>query len=125
MGVSNSIFSISKVQGDPEFIKYLKELNSYKTPTINYKELNARTPTLNEIYTALEQSGIKILNESLQKDGKKITIHTFEITDNEIDYSEDLTLKYESNQSGEKYVENISGIKTHNRILIKLSLIHI
>ena len=127
MGVSNSIFSISKVQGDSEFIKHLQGLDSYKTPSLEYKEPNAREPTLAEIYKSIELSGIKILNERLEKDeiklkeGKNITIHTFDITDNEIDYIEDLTLRYESNNSEEKSIESISGIKTHYRILIKLA----
>lgn len=125
MGTSNGIFSLSDVQGDSDFISYAKELDSYKIPTTDYKEPDARNPTLNEIYRALAESEIEILNERQEKgvddEGKDLTIHIFDITDNEIDYSEDLTIKYKTGQSTNDPILSISGIKTHYRILIKLT----
>jgi hypothetical protein len=120
MRTSNSVFSISEVQNDATFSSYLTELNSYATPSIDYKEIYARKPTINEIYLSLNTSGIKILNETLRQDKENITIHIFEIKDDEIDYTEDLTLKYKTNQSFNEPIQSIVGIKTHYRILIKL-----
>ncbi len=122
MGTSNILFSISEVQEDSDLISYANELNSYQIPSIGYKELDARNPSLNEIYQALKEAGIEILNERQQKEeSDDVTIHIFEITDDEIGYEEDLTIRYKTGQSPDKPVSNISGIKTHYRILIKLT----
>ena len=67
MGVSNSLFSIVEVQGDAEFIAYVKQLDTYQIPSVEYQELNARKPTLNEVYQSLKNAGIKIINERLEK----------------------------------------------------------
>jgi hypothetical protein len=120
MGTTNSIFSIAEVQEDAEFTVYLTELNSYATPSIDYYEVDARKPTINEIYHSLNKAGITILNERLDLDNEDLTIHIFEIKDNESDYGEDLTLRYKTNQSLDDPIESIGGIKTHYRILIKL-----
>ena len=123
MGVSNSLFSISEVQGDSEFISYLNELNSYDTPEINYLELESRKPTLNEVYESLKNAELEIISERTEideielKNGKDITIHIFEIKSDFSEFPEDLTIKYESIE----VIESISGIKTHHRILIKLA----
>lgn len=125
MGTSNSLFSISEVQGDSEFISYANELDSYQIPSVDYEEPNARNPTLNEIYQALKQAGIEILNERQQKDeidnSEDIISHVFDISDDEIDYEEDLTIRYKKGQSPDEPIKSISGIKTHYRILIKLA----
>lgn len=123
MGVSNSVFSICKVQGNLEFITYANKVNSYAIPSKDYIEPYARMPTLKEIYQALKKAKIQITNERIKRDAidKKLTVHIFNITDNEIDYSQDLTVKYETGQSSKDTIRSISGIKTHARILIKLT----
>lgn len=125
MGTSNSLFSISEVQEDSSFISYANELDSYQIPSEEYKEPNARNPSLNEIYQAIEEAAIEIKNERQDIDDsnedKKIIVHIFDITDSEIDYEEDLTIRYLKGQSLDEPVLSISGIKTHYRILIKLA----
>lgn len=127
MGVSNSLFSIREVQGQTDFTSHLEQLNSYQTPNVNYVEINARNPTLNEIYEALRKAGIQTISERKVKDeiqvkeGKAITIHIFEIMDKESESCEDLTIRYEAASNSTEPVQSISGIKTHHRILVKIA----
>jgi hypothetical protein len=127
MGVSQSLFSICEVQEDKEFITYLSQLDSYRTPDPNYQEFGARRPTLNDIYESLKNAGIEIISERKVKDeiklkeGKDFTIHILDIKDDVSEHNEDLTLKYPTQNGLNDPIENISGIKTHYRILIKLA----
>lgn len=125
MGTSNSLFSISQVQDDPDFITYANDLKSYQIPSKAYREWDAKVPTLNEIYLAIKDASIEIVSErhgtDITTEGKRVTIHTLEITDGYIDYEEDLTIRYLKGQSQDEPVLSISGIKTHYRILIKLA----
>ncbi|WP_139251973.1 hypothetical protein [Maribacter aquivivus] len=126
MGQSHNLISICEVQNDVDFYSYLKDLDSYFSPGLAYSDKNARYPNLTEIYQALKDSGIKIIEERKTQDstelknGKDITIHVFGISDDETEFTEDLTIRYES-QNINNPVNSISGIKTDIRILIKLS----
>lgn len=125
MGTSNSLFSISQVQGDSEFISYANQLDSYNIPSKEYIELEARMPSLNELYKGINESGIQIINErkdlEVDENSRKIIIHIFEISDSEIDHTEDLTVRYFKNQSANDSVISMIGIKTHFRILVRLA----
>lgn len=126
MGQSLNLISVSEVQNDKDFHSYLKELDSYFTPEIEYTDKDARYPSLSELYQAFNNTKINIVSEKKaqdtleQKTGKDITIHIFEISDDETKSTEDLTIRYET-QNITKPLVSIAGIKTDVRILIKLS----
>jgi hypothetical protein len=125
MGVSYSIMPISDVQSNNDFKGYLNSLEKFGNIDSGLIETNSRYPSLNEIYESLEKAQITICSENKRLDeleikkGNEIVIHSLSITDSEVDYEDDLTLKYFKSNNNSEPIFSLTGIKSDIRILIK------
>ncbi len=125
MGASNSVISISEIQGNSEIINYFGTLENYQIPDSSYLEHSARYPTIREVLISLAKLDIKIKGEhksTLKENNQEIVVHSFDIKNNETEYCEDLTLRYLKRHNDNTPVLSISGIKTDYRILIKIAI---
>ena len=127
MGVSHSLFSISQIQSNSDFVDHIKSLNGFQTPDFGSEEKEARYPSLDEVYYSIQLADIKIINERIEIDkfkleeGRNITIHVFSIKDAESKHEGDLTITYPTGSGRNEWIESISGIKTDLRILVRLT----
>ncbi len=117
---------ISDVQSDNDFKGYLNSLEKFGDIDSGLIEINSRYPSLNEIYESLKRAQITICSENMRLDeleimkGNEIIIHSLSITDSEVDYEDDLTLKYYKSNSNNEPILSLTGIKSDIRILIKV-----
>lgn len=125
MGLSYSIMPISVVQSNKDFKSYLSALEKAGYIDSRWIEANSRYPSLNEIYEALGKAQITICSENKRSDeleiknGNEVVIHTMSITDSEVDYANDLTLKYFKSDNNNEPVFSLNGINSDIRIVIK------
>ncbi len=126
MGVSYFMLPKIVVQNDKASEEFIKERPLEGNPDFSKIEKGNRYPTLKEIYESIEKAQIEIeyedskLDEFEMKNGKREIVHSMGITDDEVDYSDDFTMRYPEAADENHQITTLMGIKSDPRILIKL-----
>ncbi|MEO1263908.1 MAG: hypothetical protein AAFZ15_34200 [Bacteroidota bacterium] len=126
MGVSYFMLPKIVVQNDKASKEAILERPLDGNPDFSKNEDDNKYPTLKEIYESIEKAQIKIeyedrsLDEFKLKNGKREIVHSMGITDNEMNYSFDFTMRYPEAADENHRITTLMGIKSRPRILIKL-----